>query len=374
MKHLHQLTTAKLVELIHKIHSKQATATVKEDGVALTVGVTSDGQRYISREGKEGTGTQYFCSADIPDVPQFTPFKVAAAIWFNAHGRHAIRHCWGGDSWNVEVTYPGLNVIMYDDVRMTFLEPRVNTVRGVMSTDPSELVTTVKYDISYPHFSSHDGRTIQRETRGAKASVCVKQTVPVPDVSHIVTWLASPYDGGTIADALTINLSKVKKADRPAIETHRAYFASSLRRMITKLTTPTNCEGIVIDSGGKLVKIVPAWFVQVNQLQHAVRNCIKQRTFGSDFRRYVTRYIPECPVSLIDDIHQLWKIPATADRNAELSSKLVELRTLYLTAHNSRPIQKDSTHWTPTGAVHNSTLVEFASFIEQLAAEPVNTL
>lgn len=340
----------------------------------MTIGITPDGHRFISREGKEGHGERYLTRDDIPTLPKFTPFSVAAAIWFGPLGDTIHLDCVPGDCWNVEITYPGVNVIPYRDASITFLTPLVNETTGDISTNPNELNCGELATIEYIQHRSDDGLTIQQHNIEQTASIRCKRSVNLPDVSNIVEWLAEPHDGGTIEDVLVINLNKVKKCDRPTIQTHRAYYTSRLNSLLTDIQIDADGEGIVVDVGGLLVKIVPHWFVESNQIQHAVRNCIKKRTFGTKYQQYVTAYIPNCPMGMVNMIERLWEKPECRDRNVALAACINQLRILFLKAYHSGAVTGDPATWANAADTHNSTLVEFATFIEQLDATPVNTL
>lgn len=357
MKHLHQLPNRSKIDLIRKIHEGAVKVSIKEDGVAVTVGITAGGSPYVSREGKEGTGSRYFRSLDVPDAPQYDGIHAAAQIWFSPIGQMLRQTAVYGDRWNVEVTYPDLNVIEHKTAKLTILYSLPNERDGQTSTEIN-FWSLPSMPLEFRRRFSYDGRGFGTESTTIEATIRPKRMLRVPSVAHVIDELENPFDGGSVEDVLLVNLNQIPKADRAGIKTLRSYFERRIARTIEHISMPSDCEGIVIDNGTELVKIVPSTFVEQNQFDHAVRNCIRRRTFATDF----PKMLPSIPTTLIETIDRLWK---TSDR-CMLVASIGELRKHYLMAQAQGLLKGPGGQKRYKHHVHNQTLVEFASFLNQL--------
>ncbi|MNE82447.1 hypothetical protein D3C80_1791700 [compost metagenome] len=125
-------------------------------------------------------------------------------------------------------------------------------------------------------------------------------------------------------------------------------------------------EGIVIKDGENLIKVVNPLFVVANQYQHAVRNCIKKRTFSTDF----AKYFPTCPQPLIDHLHEAWSEVEDSDvvRRHMMRVMLYTMQDHYIRAQHCGKLND------PTGLfgnrypshAHQATLLSFKVAIESL--------
>ena len=368
--------------LIRKIHNKQVTATVKEDGSAITVGFDYRGEPYVSREGKVGVAAERFY--DVADISLVHPgvnatLYIAAKMWIHSEKKWTIGGK-PGDAWNCEVVSSGLNVIEYKHTSLILLHPLENSVTGETST-PIEKMAFAKSmgeEIMVPTWflNAYDQLDVQFVKR--HASVRFVWNAELPDVSHIVKFLDSTigsFDGKqqyTAAEILERNASTVPLNDRPAFITLRDHFEQRIKMMAKELEHDPELkrEGIVIKDGENLVKVVNPLFVEANQYQHAVRNCIKKRTFSNDF----AKYFPTCPEPLINDVAKAWKMAADEDHmtthveNHMLRTMLYTMQGHYVRAQHLKKLCD------PTGLfdnrypshVHQATLIAFKVAIESL--------
>lgn len=368
MKHLHQLSLKKQIEILRKIQAHDVTATVKEDGVAFTVGVDSTGRRYVSREGKQALFERYFSIGDVAAEPKNSPLSVTVQLWCGRLGEFVNGYC-AGDRWNVEYIGPELNVIDYDQPEIVLLFPLSNETTGQISTDITALdLPTDSFLVKRPYwFTSNDGelRSAQLEELG---SIRITSSAEIPEFVGALELLDRHFDGGTIQDLLSINMNTVKKIDKASITAQRDYFSAWFKREVGNgmFHVSRRREGIVLNVDGELTKLVAPNFVETNQFFHAVRNCIKRRTFSKEY----TKYFPTCPPALLESIDELWK--SGKDHNM-LIRRISELRAIYEHAQRFKLLAGPfNMKWYPD-TVHTQTMVEFASFTKQLAQVPVNT-
>ncbi|MNC31925.1 hypothetical protein D3C75_802620 [compost metagenome] len=143
--------------------------------------------------------------------------------------------------------------------------------------------------------------------------------------------------------------------------------SASLISLVKNLETDPELkrEGIVIKDGENLIKVVNPLFVAANQYQHAVRNCIKKRTFSNDF----PKYFPTCPQPLISDVNKMWALPErTGVENHMLRVMLYTMQDHYVRAQHQKTLSD------PTGLfdnrypshAHQATLVAFKVAIDSL--------
>lgn len=336
-------------------------ATIKEDGVAATIGIRN-GRRYISRSGKERTEVVYLYDHDIPDTIGATALRVLASIWFSALGDTIDQSSEEGDRWNVEVLYPNLNVVSCTDVVVRVLHPLIGD-HGEMSTPVDRLVYPNKRElIDVVEYLSSDGCNINLMTSQYDATIepVVPYTINGTIFNDVIAYIDTPYNGGTIADLLTLNLSSISHLDRSMYKVRRDYENLVLSNKLLNVAQNLNIggrEGIVIEYHGELYKIVDPDFVTSNQFHHCVRNCIKPRTFGKQYLNYV----PECWHELTFEISRKWNL-----KTHPTAEHLDSLLQLYLEAHADGLFRgpRGETQLTPTA--HAMTLLEFAAMKDEL--------
>lgn len=366
------------MSLIRKIHNKEVTATVKEDGSAVTVGIDSDGARYVSREGKVGVATERFyytsgISLEHPGVN--AALYIAAKMWIESENTWVIGGK-PGDAWNCEVVSSGLNVIEYKHTSLIMLHPIENTVTKSLSTPLSKMAfaKSMGEEIMVPTWfmNAYDQLDVHYVKRNA--SVRFVWDAELPDVSHIIEFLDRPGIFGqvlptkTIGEGVCLKLNTIPTESREGFRYVRDMWAGHLSRLIQLLERDPELkrEGIVIKDGESLVKLVNPLFVQANQYQHAVRNCIKKRTFSNDF----AKYFPTCPEPLINDVAAAWAIEdRTVVESHMLRVMLYTMQDHYTRAQHLKKLS-DSTglfdNRYPSHA-HQATLVAFKVAIESLS-------
>lgn len=366
------------MSLIRKLHNKEVTATVKEDGSAVTVGYDVKGEPYVSREGKVGVATERFYDAESISLEHpgvNAALYIAAKLWIHAkpawtHGGRA------GDSWNCEVVSSGLNVIEYDHTNLIFLHHLPNTeVFGDEGTPLTKMAfsKSMGNEIMVPTWfmNAYDQLDVHYVKRWA--SVRFVRKAELPDVSHIIKLLDHTICGFdhkhqyTAAEILQMKATSVPIADRASFLLLRDAMATKLKMALKYLESDPELkrEGIVIKDGENLIKVVNHLFVEANQYQHAVRNCIKKRTFSNDF----AKYFPTCPEPLINDVAKAWALDErTHVETHMLRVMLYTMRDHYVRAQHQKKLSD------PTGLfdnrypshVHQSTLVAFKVAIESL--------
>ena len=360
------------MSLIRKIHNKEVTATVKEDGSAVTVGIDSDGARYVSREGKVGVATERFyytlgISLEYPGVN--AALYIAAKMWIESENTWVIGGK-PGDAWNCEVVSSGLNVIEYNHTSLIMLHPIENIITKSLSTPLSKMAfaKSMGEEIMVPTWfmNAYDQLDVHYVKR--YASVRFVWNAELPDVSQVIKFLdetASRF--GTNEDVLTINLNQFPLEDREYVKGHRDIAIRRLQNYTRVLEHDPELkrEGIVIKDGERLVKVVNPLFVLANQYQHAVRNCIKKRTFSNDF----AKYFPSCPEPLINDVAKTWAVDGrTHVETHMLRVMLYTMRDHYTRAQHLKTLSDPTSLFDnryPSHA-HQATLVAFKVAIESL--------
>ncbi|MNR10225.1 hypothetical protein D3C85_1264620 [compost metagenome] len=172
---------------------------------------------------------------------------------------------------------------------------------------------------------------------------------------------------GTAEQLLTSKLNQYPQELRETIKEYRDIFEVQLKNMtrVLEYDPALTREGIVIKDGENLVKVVNPLFVEANQYQHAVRNCIKKRTFSNDF----AKYFPTCPQPLIDDVNKAWTFgELTVVEKHMLRVMLYTMEDHYIRAQHQKKLSD------PTGLydnrypshAHQATLVAFHAAIESL--------
>lgn len=382
MKHLHQLTNSQICQWIRKIHNNEVTATIKEDGSAVTVGFDYRGERYVSREGKVGVATERFydvqsISLEYPGVN--AALYIAAQMWIE-RGKRWVLGGKPGDSWNCEVVSNGLNVIEYKHTSLVLLHPLRNSVSFEESTPISNLgfSKSMGEEIDVPVWSVDEYELLNLTMEKRHASVRFVWNAELPNVDHIIEFLdrtRGSFDRKkeyTAAEIIVRKASTVPVEDRDAFVTLRDALATKLKMAVKYLESDPELtrEGIVLSDGENLVKVVNHLFVQANQYQHAVRNCIKKRTFSNDF----DQYFPSCPTSLISDIQKGWskqidlENPPTHVETHMLRVMLYTMRDHFIRAQHMKKLSD------PTGLynnrypehAYNSTMVAFKTAIDSL--------
>lgn len=358
--------------LIRKIHNKDVTATVKEDGSAVTVGFNYRGEPYVSREGKVGVAAERFY--DVADISLEHPgvnaaLYIAAKMWIHASPKWTIGGK-PGDAWNCEVVSSGLNVIEYKHTSLILLHPIQNSVTNEISTPLSKMgfSKSMGIEIMVPTWfmNAYDQLDVHYVKR--HASVRFGWNAELPDVSKIIAFFKCEVGQyGTVESILSRKVTEVDSNHRIGFKTVRDSMSVTLLNLVKNLETDPEMkrEGIVIKDGEKLIKVVNPLFVEANQYQHAVRNCIKKRTFSNDF----TKYFPTCPESLVSDIAKAW--PDAPDDRIQAHMLRVMLYTMqdhYIRAQHVKKMND------PTGLfdnrypshAHQATLVAFKVAIESL--------
>ena len=361
------------MSLIRKISNKEVTATVKEDGSAVTVGFDYRGEPYVSREGKVGVAAERFY--DVADISLEHPgvnaaLYIAAKMWIHASPKWTIGGK-PGDAWNCEVVSSGLNVIDYKHTSLILLHPIENSVTKESSTPLNKMgfSKSMGIEIMVPTWfmNVHDKLDVHYVKR--HASVRFVWDAELPDVSHIIKFLdGERYFLGSNQTVLLSNLNAFPIADRENIKEIRDALQAELTIHLKALEHDPELkrEGIVIKDGENLVKVVNPLFVAANQYQHAVRNCIKKRTFSNDF----AKYFPTCPEPLIDHLNDAWSEIGTSDvvRRHMMRVMLYTMQGHYVRAQHLGKLGD------PTGLfgnrypshAHQATLVAFHVAIESL--------
>ena len=352
------------------------TATVKEDGSAVTVGINSDGARYVSREGKVGVATERFyytsgISLEHPGVN--AALYIAAKMWIESE-KSWVMGGKPGDAWNCEVVSSGLNVIEYKHTSLIMLHPIENSVTKELSTPLSKMAfaKSMGEEIMAPTWfmNAYDQLDVHYVKR--HASIRFVWSADLPDVSPVIQMLDEETPFGTVEEVLTTKLNRVSEYDREYIKGYRDIFEIKLKNMLRVLEFDKEMkrEGIVLNDGGNLIKVVNPLFVEANQFQHGVRNCIKKRTFSNDF----ARFFPTCPEPLIKDVDKSWKMLADEDHISThveqhmLRVMLYTMRDHYIRAQHQKKL------YDPTGIsvnqypshAHQATLIAFKVAIESL--------
>jgi len=348
------------------------TATVKEDGSAVTVGIDHDGALYVSREGKEGsTRERYFNCEDIslehPGVN--AALFIAAKLWIESPKPWVLGGK-PGDAWNCEVVSSGLNVIEYKHTSLILLHPLQNEVTKEISTPLTKMAfsKSIGNEIMVPTWfmNAYDQLDVHYVKRWA--SVRFVWTADLPDVSKIIAFFKCEVGQfGTVESILSTKLTEVHVNQRTSFKGIRDSMTKTMIDLVKHLEHDPELkrEGIVISDGGNLVKVVNPLFVEANQYQHAVRNCIKKRTFSNDF----PKYFPTCPEPLINDVVNYWaKEERTHVEAHTLRVMLYTMRDHYVRAQHLKTLND------PTGIfdnrypshAHQATLIAFKVAIESL--------
>lgn len=354
------------------------TATVKEDGSAVTVGIDSDGARYVSREGKVGVATERFyytsgISLEHPGVN--AALYIAAKMWIESE-KTWVMGGKPGDAWNCEVVSSGLNVIEYKHTSLIMLHPIENSVTKELSTPLSKMAfaKSMGEEIMVPTWfmNAYDQLDVHYVKR--HASVRFVWNADLPDVSHVIEFLEGKRFNipGNNETVLLSNLNTFPVADRETIKEIRDDLQDELKRHLWILEHDPELkrEGIVLNDDGNLVKVVNPLFVKANQFQHAVRNCIKKRTFSNDF----AQFFPTCPEPLINDVDKSWKMLADDDHiSTHVEQHMLRVMLYTMRDHYTRA-QHQKKLYDPTGIfgnqypshAHQATLIAFKVAIESL--------
>ncbi|MNC13049.1 hypothetical protein D3C75_607810 [compost metagenome] len=352
------------------------TATIKEDGSAVTVGCDSEGRRYVSREGKVGVATERFydkesISLEHPGVN--AALYIAAELWINRGHRWVVGDK-PGDAWNCEVVSSGLNVIEYKHTSLVMLHPIQNSVTFQESTPLNKMGFSkgMGVEIDVPVWSVDEYELIKLTMDKRHASVRFVWSAELPDVTSLHSFITKNFDGRTIEEILCTKASSIPIAERDKFIELRDGIELKVRRIVKHLESGPELdrEGVVLKDGDTLVKLVNPLFVVANQYQHAVRNCIRKRTFSNDFARYFST----CPESLISDIHKAWAVQNSEDRfpthveTHMLRVMLYTMRDHFIRAQHMCKLRD------PTGLYNNrypehafnATMVSFKSAIDSL--------
>lgn len=358
--------------MVRKIHNKEVTATVKEDGSAVTVGFNDRGEPYVSREGKVGVAVERFY--DVADISLEYPgvnaaLYIAAEMWIHANPKWTIGGK-PGDAWNCEVVSNGLNVIEYKHTSLILLHPLENSVTNELSTPLTKMAfaKSMGIEIMVPTWFMNAYNQLDVHFIKRHASVRFAWNAELPDVSKIIALFKCEVgEFGTVESILSTKVNEVPTDKRIQFKAIRDSMSTSLIALSKNLECDPEMrrEGIVLNDGGNLIKIVNPLFVQANQYQHAVRNCIKKRTFSNDF----AKFFPSCPEPLISDIAKLWvKEDRTYVETHTLRVMLYTMQDHYIRAQHQKKLCD------PTGLfdnrypshVHQATLVAFKVAIDSL--------
>lgn len=370
------MTNQQICSWIRKIHNNEVTATIKEDGSAVTVGLDYRGERYVSREGKVGVATERFydkesISLEYPGVN--AALYIAAQMWIE-RGHRWVIGAKPGDSWNCEVVSNGLNVIEYKHTSLVMLHPLRNSVTFEESTPISKMGFSkgMGEEIEVPVWSIDEYELLKTTMDKRHASVRFAWNTELPKVDHIVRFLEGETSYGAVEEILTTKLNQVPADSREEFKTYRDFFEKELRVLAKNLGADIELkrEGIVLKDGETLVKIVNPVFVVANQYQHAVRNCIKKRTFSNDF----DKYFPTCPASLISDIQKGWskqidiETPPTHVETHMLRVMLYTMRDHFIRAQHMKKLDDPTGLYDNRYPEHafNSTMVAFKTAIDSL--------
>lgn len=368
------------MSLIRKLHNKEVTATVKEDGSAVTVGIDRDSALYVSREGKQGSTSERYYNCEDISLTQpgaNAALYIAAKLWIESPRPWVIGGK-PGDAWNCEVVSSGLNVIEYKHTSLIFLHPIENEVTKEISTPLTKMgfSKSMGIEIMVPTWFINNYDDLDVHFVKRHASVRFVWNAELPDVSHLIKLLDHTRCGFdrkreySAAEILQRNASTVPIEDREAFTLLRDALATKLKMGLKYLESDPKLEreGIVIKDGENLVKVVNHLFVEANQYQHAVRNCIKNRTFSNDF----AKYFPTCPQPLIDDIAKMWGVQAYGELSVVekhmLRVMLYTMQDHYIRAQHQKKLSD------PTGLydnrypshAHQATLIAFHTAIESL--------
>lgn len=358
--------------LIRKIHNKEVTATVKEDGSAVTVGLDYRGEPYVSREGKVGVAAERFY--DVQDISLEHPgvnaaLYIAAKMWIHASPKWIIGHK-PGDAWNCEVVSSGLNVIDYKHTSLILLHPIENEVTKELSTPLNKMghAKSMGVEIMVPTWFMNAYDQLDTGFVKRHASARFGWSAELPDVSKIIAFFKCEVgEFGTVESILSRTLKDVDSNKRIPFKAIRDSMAAAMINLVKNLESDPEMkrEGVVIKDGERLLKVVNPLFVVANQYQHAVRNCIKKRTFSNDF----AKYFPGCPEPLINDVAKAWAIEdRTHVENHMLRVMLYTMRDHYVRAQHQKKMND------PTGLfdnrypsnAHQATLIAFKVAIESL--------
>lgn len=336
MKHLHSLPLTKQIQLIHKISQGEVTATVKEDGMALTVGISPNGQPFVSRESKVSKGAKrYFSVLECQADGANQGLCEAAALWCTDDVQ-AVLGEFKGFRWACEFVFPNHNVVQYAKSEIIVLFGLPNEIDGTISE--TDLIHTI-------------------------LNVRESTVVPCPDVLEIVQFLKSVDRGHTNEEILSVNLSSVPVAERSALRSVRDFRSATFTNMTRQLEAGNGLfrEGLVLDDGEELVKIVNPLFVVQNQFYHGVRNCIKKQTFSNTF----SSFFPTYPSYWLDRVTELWKLERCALADSELQYHIIKMRTFYEQAQENGQLNGPTSRRYPEH-IHNQTIAAFETVISSL--------
>lgn len=405
MKHLHSLPNRKLVDWFIALSKGHVEAAVKYDGVAMTLGVDQLNRPYVSREGKEGKDLRYYSIAEVPVGPQYAAYQIAAHSWFHPLSQAYVDaiSSFGHDvAWNVEVVFPNVNVIYYKDISIVFLCQATTST----PTIPHEYlhdrfvdieVINKRYDPVYilrreypcSFVSGNLEVSIIEEYQPVFFQVAVslnsQEISQIIDVNYIFEWLHTrdvltdyPYQS-----ILTANLSLFNPQKRTEIAARRAELTDEFRLVVRNsyIENPDieTVEGYVLTNilhdSIEPVKIVYDRYVIANQKLHAIRNCVKKRTFNTDAN--ILSHVPYVDPELYHSIQLLWK--KLKAQNEELASECVieatkmelegRLRTLLNTYVNHEAKRLDLPSMR---SIHSRNLITFALAFKELGVEITN--
>lgn len=304
--------------------------------MALTVGISPNGHPFVSRESKVSKGAKRYFSVHECDADGVNPgLREAAALWCTDRVETILDE-FKGFRWACEFVFPNHNVVQYSKSEIIVLFGLPNEIDGAISE------TDVIYSIPDVRRSS---------------------VVPCPDVTEIVQFLKSVDRGRTNEDILSVNLSSVPVAERSALRSVRDFRSATFTNMTRQLEAGNGLfrEGLVLDDGNELVKVVNPLFVVQNQFYHSVRNCIKKQTFSNTFGSF----FPTCPSYCLDRVAELWKQERTAVADSELEYHIFGMSVLYEDAQKNGLLNGPISRRYPEH-IHNQTVAAFEAAISSL--------
>ena len=336
-------STLEMVNWVKKIQLNEVTATYKEDGVAFTVGVDAANRRFVSFEGKRTSPCEMFYDVtDFEDVPKNRPIRAALSIWKSWIGGRVANGARPGDRWNVELVGPELNIIQYRHFALIFLYPLSNSVDKKPSTPIEDLVFEDHIaDITVPLWRAEkDLSRVFSVDEHHQAKIRRSTVARIPSFNAAFAFV----------DKHEAELLSRKHIHRET--------CNKFRKMVQIITStfegPLAEEGVVLrDRVGSMVKIVDPRFTLANQFAHAVRNCIKRRTFSNDYPSFFPSGAEVVPY-----IERAW---AEGDWK-QVSVYLWALYHHYTQAQEHRQLEilGHQTRYNPQ--IHEQTMLEFATF------------
>lgn len=332
-----------MVNWIKKIQQNKVTATHKEDGVAFTVGIDATNRRYVSFEGKRTSPCEkYYDESDFEDAPQNRPIRAALATWKSWIGGRVANSARPGDRWNVELVGPELNIIQYRHFELVFLYPLINTVDEKQSTAIEDLVFEDHIaDITVPLWRAEaDLSRVFSVDEQHQATIRRSSIARVPSFATAYAIVEEHEDEllsrKSIHQDLRLRFKRV-------VNIHASTFEG-----------PFTEEGLVLrDDEDNMVKIVDHRFTLANQFAHAVRNCIKKRTFSNDY----PSFFPS-GAEVVPHIEQAW---AEEDWQ-KVSVCLWALYHHYTEAQKYRQLEVLGHQTRYNTQIHEQTMLEFATF------------